>query len=308
MGKLDGRVAIVTGASRGIGKAVAIALAREGCDVAVAAKTAEPDPRLPGTIHNTAREIEALGRRALPVKCDVRDVDQIDALAQRTLDAFGRIDILINNAGALWWYPLLDTPPKRFDLVMAVNARAAFFCARACLPAMIRQRWGHIVNYSPPIDVRAAPGHIAYVISKFGMTLIAHGLAEEVREHNVGATALWPATAIESQATINFGLLDRKYWRKAEIMADATVAIVSKDPLARTGQALIDEDVLREEGVTDFARYRCDPDTEPLRLDFALLGAATVGIGASPHAGRGAGAGGAGAGAGGGAGGAGGSS
>jgi citronellol/citronellal dehydrogenase len=282
MGKLDGRVAIVTGSSRGIGKSVALALAREGCDIVVAAKTSEPDPRLPGTIHDTAREIEALGRRALAVRCDVRDVDQIDAMAQRALDRFGRIDILINNAGALWWYGLLDTPPKRFDLVMGVNARAAFFCARACLPAMIRQRWGHIVNFSPPIDIRAAPGHIAYVISKFGMTLIAHGLAEEVREHNVGAVALWPATVVESQATINFGLLDRKYWRKPEIMADATLAVVTKDPLFRTGKALIDEDVLREEGIVDFTQYRCDPETEPLRLDMAVWGAA-AGIGAPPR-------------------------
>jgi citronellol/citronellal dehydrogenase len=281
MGKLDGRVAIVTGSSRGIGKCVALALAREGCDVVVAAKTVDPDPRLPGTIHDTAREIESLGRRALPVRCDVRDTEEIDAMAQRALDTFGRIDILINNAGALWWYDLLDTPPKKFDLVMNVNARAAFFCARACLPAMIKGGWGHIVNFSPPIDIRAAPGHIAYLISKFGMTLIAHGLAEEVREHNVGATALWPATVVESQATINFGLLERKYWRKADILADATLAIVTKDPLLRTGRALIDEDVLREEGVTDFDRYRCDPETEPLRLDATMFRAA-AGIGASP--------------------------
>jgi citronellol/citronellal dehydrogenase len=282
MGKLDGRVAIVTGSSRGIGKSVALALAQEGCDVVVAAKTTEPDPRLPGTIHDTAREVEALGRRALPVRCDVRDTDQIDAMAQQALDTFGRIDILINNAGALWWHNVLDTPPKRFDLVMGVNARAAFFCAKACLPAMMKQRWGHIINYSPPIDIRATPGHVAYLISKFGMTLVAHGLAEEVRAENVGVTALWPATVVESQATINFGLLDRKYWRKAEIMADATLAVVTQDPLKRSGKALIDEDVLREEGVTDFAKYRCDPDTEPLRLDFQVMMAAASGIGGAP--------------------------
>jgi citronellol/citronellal dehydrogenase len=282
MGKLDSRVAIVTGSSRGIGKCVALALAKEGCDLVVAAKTSEPDPRLPGTIHDTAREVEALGRRALPVRCDVREVDQIEAMVQQALDTFGRIDILINNAGALWWHSVADTPAKRFDLVMGVNARASFFCARACLPAMIRQRWGHIVNYSPPIDIRAAPGHVAYLISKFGMTLIAHGLAEEVRADNVGVTALWPATVVESQATINFGLLDRKYWRKAEIMADSTLAVVCADPLARTGRALIDEDVLREVGVTDFTPYRCDPETEPMRLDATLWQAAS-GMGGSPQ-------------------------
>lgn len=283
MGKLDGRVAIVTGSSRGIGKVVALALAREGCDVVIAAKTTEPDPRLPGTIYDAAREVEALGRRALPVRCDVREVEQIEAMVQQTLDTFGRVDILVNNAGALWWHTVLDTPPKRFDLVMGVNARAAFFCARACLPAMIRQKWGHIVNYSPPIDIRAAPGHVAYVISKFGMTLLAHGLAEEVRADNVSVTALWPATVVESQATINFGLLDRKYWRKADVMADATLAVVTSDPQRYSGQALIDEDVLRAEGVTNFDRYRCDPDTEPMRLD-AQMWAAASGIGGSPRA------------------------
>jgi citronellol/citronellal dehydrogenase len=281
VGKLDGRVALVTGSSRGIGREVALALAREGCDVIVAAKTAEPDPRLPGTIYDTAREVEALGRRALPVRCDVRDTDQIEAMVQQALDTFGKVDILINNAGALWWHTVLDTPPRRFDLVMGVNARASFFCARACLPSMIKNRWGHIVNFSPPIDIRAAPGHVAYLISKFGMTLIAHGLAEEVRAENVGVTALWPATVVESQATINFGLLERKYWRKAAIMADATLAIVTAEPLARTGRALIDEDVLREAGVTDFAKYRCDPETEPMRLDMNMWGA-TVGIGGTP--------------------------
>ncbi len=283
MGKLEGRVAIVTGSSRGIGKAIALKLAAEGCDVVVTAKTtdANPNPKLPGTIQDTAREVEALGRRALPVACDVRDTDQIDAMARAALDRFGRIDILINNAGALWWFPVLETPPKRFDLVVGVNARAAFFCARACLPAMIEARWGHIVNFSPPNHARMAPGHVAYMISKFGMTLIAHGLAEEVRDHNIAVNALWPVTVVESQATINFGLLDRKYWRKADILADATLALVSKDPAERTGQALLDEDVLRAEGVTDFAPYRCDPETEPLRLDLSMLGMAS-GIGGSP--------------------------
>ena len=283
MGKLDGRVAIVTGSSRGIGKAVALAMAKEGADIVVAAKTTEPDPRLPGTIYDAAREVEALGRRALPVRCDVREVDQIDAMVQQTLDTFGRVDILINNAGALWWHNVIDTPAKRFDLVMGVNARASFFCARACLPAMTKQKWGHIVNYSPPIDIRAAPGHVAYLISKFGMTLIAHGLAEEVREENVGVTALWPATVVESQATINFGLLDRKYWRKADIMADSTLAIVTSEPTKWSGQALIDEDLLRAEGVTNFDQYRCDPETEPMRLDTQMWSVA-AGIGGSPRA------------------------
>ena len=287
MGKLDGKVAVITGASRGIGKAIALLFAKEGADIVVAAKTTEPDPRIPGTIHDAAREIEALGRRALPVKCDVRDTDQIEAMAAQALDTFGKIDILINNAGALWWYPLLDTPPKKFDLVMGVNTRAAFFAARACLPSMIKNRWGHIVNMSPPIDTRTVGYHVAYMISKYGMTLVAHGLAEEVREHNVAVNALWPVTIIESQASINFGLMPRQYWRKADIIADATLALVSKDPASRTGQALLDEDVLRADGVTDFKKYACDPDVEPVKIDWEMIKAAAQmvgqsGIGARP--------------------------
>jgi len=175
MGKLDGRVAIITGASRGIGKAIALVFAKEGADVVVAAKTTDPDPRLPGTIYDAAKEIEALGRRALPVKCDVRDAPQIDAMVEKTIETFGKVDILVNNAGALWWYTVLDTPAAKFDLVMGVNARAAFLCARACLPSMVKQHWGHIVTMSPPIDTRMAGHHVAYMISKFGMTLVAHG-------------------------------------------------------------------------------------------------------------------------------------
>jgi len=287
MGKLDGRVAIITGASRGIGKAIALKLAKEGADIVVAAKTAEPDPRLPGTIHDTAREVEALGRRALAVKCDVRETDQIDAMVQQALDTFGKVDILINNAGALWWYPVLDTPPKKFDLVMGINARAAFYAARACLPSMIKNKWGHIINMSPPIDLRTIGYHVAYMISKYGMTMIAHGLAEEVKEHNVAVNALWPVTIIESQATINFGLMPREMWRTADILSDSTYAIVEKDPMFRTGQALLDEDVLKADGVTNFDKYRCDPNVEPAKIDWEMIKAAAQmagasGIGAKP--------------------------
>lgn len=260
---LEGRVAIITGSSRGIGKAIAVALAERGCNVVVAAKTETEDARLPGTIHETAREVEAKGAKALAVACDVRDENKIEALAKATLDKFGRIDILINNAGALWWKPVLETPAKRFDLVMGVNARASFLLARACLPAMIERRWGHIINMSPPIDLRPVPGHVAYFISKYGMTLIAHGLAEEVREHNIAVNALWPVTMIESQATINYALGGREEWRKADIMVDSTLAIVEKPPALRTGKALLDEEVLRADGVTDFSKYACVPGTNP---------------------------------------------
>jgi citronellol/citronellal dehydrogenase len=262
------RVAIVTGASRGLGKTLALRLAQEGCDVVVAAKTAAPDPKLPGTITDTAGEIEALGRRALAVRVDVRDDAAVEAMVKQTLDRFGRVDFLVNNAGALYWRPVAETEMKRFDLIMGVNVRGAFACTRHVLPAMIAQKFGHIVMLSPPVDVHATAGKVAYSISKFGMTLIAQGLADEVRDHNIAANALWPATLLETQATIRWGLGDRSLWRKPEIVADALVALFAKEPRSITGQALIDEDFLRAEGVTDFARYRCDPDNEPPRVGF----------------------------------------
>src|SRR5262249_33746906 len=158
MSSLQGRVAIITGASRGIGRAIALGLARQGCHIVVAAKSIKSTERLPGSIHTVAREVEALGAKALPVQVDVRDENQLDALVGQTMERLGQIDILINNAGALWWQPLLETPPKRFDLVMDVNARASFMACRAVLPHMMARRWGHIINMSPPIDVKAVPG------------------------------------------------------------------------------------------------------------------------------------------------------
>jgi citronellol/citronellal dehydrogenase len=265
---LVGRVAFITGASRGVGKAIALELARGGCDVVIASRTVTPDPLLPGTIGDTAREIEALGRRALPLAVDVRDDVAIERAVKTALDQFGRIDFLVNNAGALFWQPLADTPLERFDLVMGVNARAAFACMHHVLPVMKAQKFGHILMMSPPISTAASGGKIAYAISKFGMTLIAHGLADEVSEDNVAANALWPATLIESLATTKWSLGDRTLWRTPQILADATVRIFAKEPRTFTGRALIDEDFLRDEGVTDFARYRCDPEHEPPRIGF----------------------------------------
>jgi citronellol/citronellal dehydrogenase len=266
--RFAGRVAMVTGASRGVGKALALRLAAEGCDVVVAAKTVTPDPRLPGTIGETAREVEALGRRALAAELDVRDDAAIERVVKQTLAEFGQIDFLVNNAGALYWRSVAETEMKRFDLVMGVNARGAFACARHVLPSMLARRFGHILMLSPPVDPHAGAGKVAYALSKFGMTLVAQGIAEEVRGQGVAANALWPATLLESQATIRWGLGDRSLWRKPDIVADAMVAIFSKPPDALTGQSLIDEDFLRAEGVTDFARYRCDPDKEPPRVGF----------------------------------------
>jgi citronellol/citronellal dehydrogenase len=276
-----GKVAFVTGASRGVGKAIALTLARNGCDVVVAAKTVAPDPRLPGTVGATAREVEALGRRALPLALDVRDDVAVERSVKAALDKLGRVDFLVNNAGALYWQALADTPLKKFDLVMDVNVRGAFACTHHVLPAMRAQKFGHVLMMSPPVDVDAATGKVAYAISKFGMTLIARGLAEEVRDDNVAANALWPVTMIESLATINWGLGDRTLWRKPDILADATLRIFAKEPRSFTGHALLDEDFLRSEGITDFTGYRCDPAHEPPRIGFDFR-AATPGKNSAP--------------------------
>jgi len=270
--RLKDRVVFITGASRGIGRAVALACAREGADIVIAAKTdVETNPRLPGTIHSVAAEIEALGRRALPIKLDVRDGEACEAAVAQAIKHFGRLDVLVNNAGALWWADVTGTPLKKFDLVMSINVRATFALAHAALPKMIEQKWGHIITMSPPVDATACAHHGAYAVSKFGMTMIALAIAEEGRAHNVTANALWPATAVESYATINFGMGGPEVWRKPEILADATLAIITKEPSVRPGRAWIDEDVLRADGVTDFSKYQCAPGHEPPHIPFTGL-------------------------------------
>ncbi len=270
--RLQGRVVFITGASRGIGRAVALACAREGADIVIAAKTdVETNPRLPGTIHSVASEIEALGRRALPLKLDVRDGEACEAAVAQAIKHFGRLDVLVNNAGALWWADVNGTPLKKFDLVMGVNVRATFTLSHAALPQMIEQKWGHIITMSPPVDASACAHHGAYAVSKFGMTMIALAIAEEAHAHNVTANSLWPATAVESYATINFGMGGPEVWRKPDILADAAIALITKEPSARPGRSWIDEDVLRADGVTDFSKYQCAPGFEPPHIPFSGL-------------------------------------
>ena len=269
MQSLQGKVAIVTGSTRGIGRSISHGLAKAGCGVVVVGKSTDSTEKLPGSIFTVAAEVESLGAKALPVQVDVRDADQIEGMAARTLERFGRIDLLVNNAGALHWTGILDTPPKRFDLVMDVNVRGAFLSCRAVLPAMIRQGGGHIINMSPPLDLSILPGRVAYGISKLGMTLLSLGLAEEVKEHNVAVNSLWPVTIIESQASINHGLGTPSMWRKPDILTDCVLRLARKEPSEVTGQALLDEDFLRAEGVTDFSGYACVPGTNPPRLAWA---------------------------------------
>lgn len=260
---LKGQTAIITGASRGIGRCLALKLAEHGVNVVVAAKSTEEKPSLPGTIFSVAKEVEVLGAKGLPIQVDVRDDDKVKHMVHKAMETFGRIDIMINNAGALWWKPLLETPMKRFDLMHQVNVRASFLCTQACLPHMLAGEGGHILMFSPPVDLKALPTKVGYLLSKFGMTMIAHGLAGEMAGKPLSINALWPKTAIESQATMNFKLGSPKTWRKPEILADCVLKVVQKKPGTFSGHALIDEDFLRSEGVTDFARYRCDPDHEP---------------------------------------------
>lgn len=265
-----GKVAFITGASRGIGKACALKLAREGWDVVIAAKSIEPQPNLEGTIFTAAEEVRQHGTEVLPVQCNVRDLDSVRRAADETLAKFGRIDAVINNAGALWWRNMDETPMNRFDLVMEVNARGAYAVTEAFLPTMKAQKSGHVIMMSPPVDLGVIPGHIAYMISKFGMTMIALGLPEEMKDYHIKATALWPKTIIESYATVNFKLGDPTVWRKADILADATFEIL-QHPERANARAVIDEDFLREVGYTDFDQYKCVPEGRPMDLDSDLM-------------------------------------
>lgn len=279
---LSGKVAIITGATRGIGKACALALARNGCNIVVAAKTTTPEPTLPGTIYSVAEEIEKLGVQALPAKVDLRKYEDIQECVRLTVEKFGHIDILVNNASALWWQRMEDTPINKYDLITQINTRGSFAMTALCVPIMEKGGFGRIVNMSPPIqtDFRAYRGFTAYNISKFGMTMSALGAAAEYEGRGITAHSLWPATVIESQASINFELGDRSQWRKADILADAVLGLVSA-PDSFTGHQLIDDEYLQDEhGLTaeDLAVYRCVPDVEPARV---LAGAGHMGTGAA---------------------------
>lgn len=241
-------------------------------------------------MHETAAAIQAAGGDALAVPTDVRKEDEIDALVATTVETWGGLDIYVHNAGALFWKDVEDTPLSRFDLVMDVNARAAFAGAHAALPHMKARGGGHILVFSPPIEPALAAGKVAYFISKYGMTLLAHGLAEEVRGDGIAVNALWPATLIESQATINHNLGAPALWRKTAILTDAVLVILSRTAQELTGRAIIDEDILRENGVEDFDTYNCVESGNPLRIVGAegkkmwdRMNSLTAGPKRSPH-------------------------
>jgi citronellol/citronellal dehydrogenase len=273
LGTLKGKTLFITGASRGIGLAVALRAARDGANVVVAAKTTEPHPKLEGTIYTAAKEIEAAGGNALPLVVDVRSDEQIAEAAKRVKQTFGGLDILVNNASAIFLNGTLGTPMKRFDLMHQVNARGTFACSQAMLPMLLESSNPHILNMAPPLNMspRWFGAHVAYTMAKYGMSMCVLGMAEELRSQGVAVNALWPRTVIATAAVRNLlgGDATSSHGRTPEIMADAAHLILSKPARACTGQFFVDEDVLREAGTTNFDKYAVVPGNE-LYQDFFL--------------------------------------
>jgi citronellol/citronellal dehydrogenase len=263
MASLSGKTLFISGASRGIGRAIALRAARDGANVAVLGKTDAPNPKLPGTVHETVSEIERAGGQGLACVCDVRFEDQVNRAVERTLSAFGGIDILINNASAIQLSSTLATDMKRFDLMHQINTRGTFLCSKACIPALSLSPSAHILMLSPPLNLAAkwfAP-HLGYTIAKYGMSLCVLGLAEELAPRGIAVNALWPRTIIATAAVQNLlgGEATMARARSPEIVADAAHAILTRSSRDYTGHFAIDEDVLRAAGVTDFSRYSAGP-------------------------------------------------
>ncbi|RMF63399.1 MAG: NAD(P)-dependent oxidoreductase [Bacteroidetes bacterium] len=266
MRSLRGKTLFITGASRGVGKAIALRAARDGANIVIAAKTAEPHPRLPGTIYTAAEEVEAAGGSALPLVVDIRDETQIHAAVEQAVATFGGIDILVNNASAIFLAGTLETPLKRFDLMFQVNVRGTFACSQACIPHLRRAENPHILNISPPLNLSPqwfAP-HVAYTITKYGMSLCVLGMAEEFRPDGIAVNALWPKTILATAAVRNLlgGEEAIRHARKPEIMGDAAHYVLTQESRSYTGQFLIDEEVLREAGIEDFSDYAVVPGNE----------------------------------------------
>lgn len=268
---LSGKTLFITGASRGIGRAIALRAARDGANIAIVAKSGVPNPRLPGTIHSVAEEVRAAGGKAIAIKCDIRDEDQVKAAVAATVDAFGWIDALVNNASAIWLAGVMDTPMKRYDLMNQVNARGSFLCAQACLPYLRSSSNPHILTLAPPpsLDPKWWAPHTAYTLAKMGMSFVTLGLAAELAGQGIGVNALWPRTIIATDALNMIPGVAIERCRKPEIVADAAHAILTRPASETNGQFFIDEEVLYQAGVHNFKDYAVDP-SQPLLPDLFL--------------------------------------
>jgi citronellol/citronellal dehydrogenase len=271
---LTDRTVFMTGGSRGIGLAIALRAARDGANVALLAKTAEPHPKLEGTVYTAAAEIEAAGGRALPLVGDVRDVERLDSAVTEAAEAFGGIDILVNNASAISLMGTEATEPKRFDLMQTINVRGTFFASRACVPFLRASENPHVLTLSPPLGLepRWFGPHLAYTLSKYGMSMCTLGLAEELRGDGIACNSLWPRTLIATAAVQNLlgGDAAMARARRPEIVADAAHAILTRPSRAATGNFYIDDEVLAEEGVTDLSAYAYGDGTGELQTDLFL--------------------------------------
>jgi citronellol/citronellal dehydrogenase len=271
MADLKGKTLFISGGSRGIGLAIALRAARDGANVVIAAKTTEAHPKLPGTIYTAAKEIEAAGGKALAVQTDIREEDQVLRAVAEAAERFGGIDILVNNASAISLTPTLETPMKRFDLMVGINLRGTFLCSRACLPYLKKAKNPHILTLSPPLNLNPQwfKPHVAYTIAKYGMSMCVLGMAEEFREAGVAVNALWPRTTIATAALQIIPGAKPELGRTPEIMADAAHRVLTRDSRSLTGRFLIDEEVLHEAGIRDFEPYAVKPG-EKLRIDLFL--------------------------------------
>jgi citronellol/citronellal dehydrogenase len=271
MTTLSGKTLFITGASRGIGLAIALRAARDGANVAIAAKSAVPNPKLPGTIHTAARAVTEAGGQGLALQCDIREEDQVRAAVAATVDTFGGIDILVNNASAIWLRGTLDTPIKRFDLMQQVNARGSFLCAQACLPHLLQAPNPHILTLCPPpsLDPKWWGPHLGYTLAKMGMSLVTLGLAAEFGAQGVAVNGLWPRTLIATDALNMIPGVSMANGRKPEVMADAAHAVLVRQAAGFSGQFLIDDQVLAQAGITDLSGYAIEP-LQPLLPDLFL--------------------------------------
>jgi citronellol/citronellal dehydrogenase len=273
---LAGKRIFITGGSRGIGLAIALRAAQDGAQIAIAAKTAETNPKLPGTIFTAAKEIEAAGGTALPIQCDIRDEAQIEAAIAKTADTFGGIDILVNNASAINLTRTDQTPAKRFDLMFDVNVRGTFLTSQAALPYLRKSaeagRNPHILNLSPPLSMKAVwfKNHVAYTMAKYGMSMCVLGMAEEFKQDGIGVNALWPRTVIDTAALQMIPGIDALAGRTPQILADAAHIIFNRDAKECTGNFFVDDLLLASEGITDLEKYSVTPGTKDFLLDFFL--------------------------------------